>query len=161
MLNLQGCTGTERLNPPTKFKMFECDDFIGPSDSIRKADHRATSRSCKKPYVNNNTNENDSDSTNTEKQLSLLPANDVLAEAVSQVPLPMDGWEPSHIFKLFVVLVKPPPDLDLEGIEVLPRYLTQLLVEIGSLVKNGTRDLICHCWWALLSKRFTPNLSQL
>jgi hypothetical protein len=54
MLDLPGGTSTERLNPPTKFRLFESEDFIGSSDSIRKAQNRATSRPCKKLRVNNN-----------------------------------------------------------------------------------------------------------
>jgi hypothetical protein len=113
--------------------------------------------------VNNNADENDSDSStaNTAKQVSLLLANDLLEQPVSQVQLPADRWELSYIFKLFVVLVHPPPDTDLDAIEDLPCYLTQLLVEIRSLANNGTDKIICHCWCALQCKHFTPNLLQL
>lgn len=160
MLRLPERTGSERLDPLTKFKLFECKNAIDPSDSIPG---RATSRSCKKPRVDDNANENDShrSSSNTARGLSPLLANDALAQAVSQVQLPMDGWVPLHIFKLFVVLVYPPPGLDLGAIGGLGDYLTQLLAGIGSLVGNGIRGIVCHCWWALMSKHFTPNLPHI
>jgi hypothetical protein len=163
MLNLSECTSTEWLNHPTKFKLFECDDFIRSSDLIRKAHHQATSCSSKKLPVNNNADENDGDSStaDTAKRLSLLLAYHALEQAVSQVELQMDGWELSYIFKLFIVLVHPLPDTDLDAIKGLPCYLTQSLVEIRSLANNGTREIVCHCWCALQSKHLTPSLLQL
>jgi hypothetical protein len=163
MLNLSECTSTEQLNHPMKFKLFECNDFIGSSDLIWKAHHWATSCSSKKLPVNNNADENDSDSstTDTAKQLSPLLANHAMEQVDSQVELQMDRWELSYIFKLFVVLVCPLPDTDLDAIEGLPCYLTQLLVEIRSLANNGTCKIVCHCWSALQSKHFTPSLLQL
>jgi hypothetical protein len=156
-------TSAERLNPPTKFKLFETSDFIGPSDSIRKAHNCVTSCPCKKPHVNDNVNEDDSDSSiiNTVERLPLLLADDALAQAISEVQLPMDGWAPHDLFKLFVLLVKPPLHLNLDAIAGMDSYLTQLLVEMGNLVHNGIRKIVCHCWCALQSKCFTPNLSQL
>jgi hypothetical protein len=86
MLNLSECTSTEWLNYPTKFKLFECDDFIRSSDLIWKAHHWVTSCSSKKLPMNNNADENDSDSStaDTTKWLSLLLANHALEQAVSR-----------------------------------------------------------------------------
>jgi hypothetical protein len=41
----------------------------------------------------------------------------------------MDGWALLHIFKLFVVLVDPPPGLDLSAVEGLRDYLTLIYSE--------------------------------
>lgn len=71
-----------------------------------------------------------------------LLANEALAQAVSEVKLSMAGWASAHIFKLFAVLVEPPPGLDLSAIEGLSDYLTQLLVKIGTLVDNGIHTTI-------------------
>jgi hypothetical protein len=67
----------------------------------------------------------------------------------------MDGWAPLHIFKLFVVLVDPPPGLDLSAVEGLHDYLTLMEVKIGGLIKNGLHMIASRCWWALLGKCFT------
>jgi hypothetical protein len=160
MLNL---TSTEQLNPPMKFKLFESSDFIGPLDSIQKAHNCTTSCPCKKPHVNNNVNEDDSNSSivNTVEWLPPLLADDALAQAISEVQLPMDGWAPHGLFKLFVLLVKPPLHLNLDAIAGTDSYLTQLLVEMGNLIHNGICKIVCHCWCTLQSKHFTPNLLQL
>jgi hypothetical protein len=160
MLDLEECTGTKRLNPHMTFKLFECENAIGPSDSIPldpKTHKQPTSRSRKKPCVNNNGSESDSDdnTANNVDQLPPLPANDALVQAVSKVQIPMDGWALLHIFKLFVVLVDPPQGLDLSAIDGLHDYLTQLLVKIGGLLENGIREIASHCWWALMSKSST------
>ena len=149
MLELAGRSRTDRLDPLTKFKLFECDNATGPSDSIPEG--TAPSRSRKTPRVN---------TSKTVAQLPPLPANEALAEAVSLVQVPMDGWAPLHLFKLFVVLVEPPPGLDLNAIEGLHDYLTQLNVKMGSLIDNGIRHIARHCWCALLGKSSTPNISQ-
>jgi hypothetical protein len=163
MLNLPGCTSTERLNPPTTFSLFEHKNLVGTLDLTRKAQNQATSHPCKKLCMNNNAHENDSDSStaNTVQQLPLLLADDALAQAISQVKLQMDGWVLLDIYRLFVVLVKPPPGLNLNMITGMGGYLTQLLVEIGNLINNGILEIVCHCWWVLLSKCFTPSLPQL
>ena len=174
MLDLKERTGTEGLDPLTPFNLFECDNAVGPSGPIPLAPRRynqATSRARKTPHGsgndndNNNDNDNDNDSdhstSNTADRLPPLLANKALARAVSQVQIPMDGWPSPHIFKLFVVLVKPPPDLDLSAIEGLGDYLTRLLVKIGGLVENGIRGVASRCWWILLGKCSTPNFSQI
>ena len=163
MLSPPERTGTEGPNHLTKFKLFEPTDVIGPSNSIPKPYNQAPSRSRKALRVNDNANENDDDNSTSKTVQGLPPllTNAALAWVVSQVQLPMIGWESLHIFKLFVVLVDTPPGLDLGAIEGLPDYLTQLLVRIRRLVKNGTRETLCHCWWALLSKFSTPNLLDL
>ena len=162
MLKLPERTRTEHLNPLTEFNLFECKNVIGPSDAIPKAHNQVTSHLRKTLCVDDNANGNDSDfsTAHTVNQLPTLPANDALARAVSQVQLSMDGWVSPHIYKLFVVLVYPPPDLDLSAIEGLHSYLTKLLVEIGSLINNGIREIACHCWWALMSKHSKLNLLQ-
>lgn len=82
----------------------------GPSDSIPQGlNNRATSRSRRTQHVNDDALDNHSDYTaNIADQLPPLLANEALAQAVSQVQIPMDGWTPLHIFKLFVLLVEPP-----------------------------------------------------
>ena len=161
MLKLSEQTATDWPNPLTKFKLFEYKDDMGPSDSIPKVHNLAISHSHKTQHMNDNAKEYESDCStpNTITQLSLLLTNDALAWAVSQVNVPMDnGWGPCHIFKLFIVLVAPPPDLDLDAIEGLEGYLTKLLAELLRLKKNGICWLICHCWWALISTCSTLNL---
>jgi len=162
MLTLPEHTGTERPNPLTTFKLFERRNTIGPSDSIPNADNRALSRSRKKVHRNENANEDSDHSTgNAAMQLPQLPADHILLQAISQVQLPMDGWETPNIFGLFAILVDPPLDLDLGAIEDLPDYLKQLQAKIGSRVENGVREIVCHCWWVLLSKPSTPNISRI
>lgn len=157
MLKLPERTGAERLDRLTKFKLFENGNVMEPSSSIPKANNQATSRSRKTLRKNDHANDTDCSTGNHITQLSPLLANDALARAVSQVQLPMDGWEPLHIFKLFVVLVDPPPDLDLSAIEGLHGYLAELRAEILALVQNGIRETARHCWWALLSKLSIHN----
>ena len=101
----------------------------------------------------------DDSTSNDAIQLPPLPANEALAQAVSQVQIQMDGWAPLHIFKLFVVLVEPPPGLDLSAIEGLRDYLAELLVAMGNLINNGIREIASHCWRALLGRCSTPNIS--
>jgi len=166
MLNLPEHTGTERLDPLTKFKLFECGSAIGPSESIPpapKAYNRGASRSRKKPHVGDYDNESDSNGSiaNTADQLPPLLVDNALARAVSQVKMPMDGWASLHIFKLFVVLVEPPPGLNLIAIKGLHDYLTQLLVKIGDLVENGRREIASRCWCTLLGRYSTPNFSRI
>jgi len=69
----------------------------------------------------------------------------------------MDGWAPLHIFKLFIVLVEPPPGLDLSAMEDLRDYLSQLVVMIGGFVDNGIRDIALHSWWLLLGNCSTST----
>jgi hypothetical protein len=160
MLDLADCTGTKRLDTLTKFKLFECKNAMGPSDSIPsdpKPNNQPTSHSHKRPCINDTSNEDDSnDSTiNTVERLPLLPVNGALAQVVLQVQILMDGWAPLHIFKLFVVLVDPSPGLDLSAVEGLHDYLTLMQVKIGGLIENGLHMITSCCWWALLGKCFT------
>jgi hypothetical protein len=164
MLDLAECTWTERPNPLTKFKLFEHENAIGPSNSVPpvpKPHTQATSRSRQKPCFNDNANEDYSNdgTDSTADRIPPLLANDALAQAVSQVQIPMDGWALVHIYKLFVVLVDPLPGLDLSAVEGLRDYLVMLLVRIGGVVENGICGIVSHCWWALLSKCPT-NFSQ-
>jgi hypothetical protein len=164
MLDLAERTWTERPNPLMKFKLFEHENAIGPSNSVPpvpKPHTQATSRSRQKPRFNDNANEDYSDdgTDSTADRIPPLLANDALAQAVSQVQIPMDGWAPVHIYKLFVVLVDPLPGLDLSAVEGLCDYLVVLLARIGGVIENGIRGIVSHCWWALLSKCPT-NFSQ-
>ena len=150
---------TNRPDPPTKFKLFERENLTGPSHPIPEG--TAPSRSRKTPRVNDDGDEHHGNSStlNTVAQLPPLLSNEALALAVSQVQVPiLDGWEPLHIFKLFVVLVEPPPGLDLNAIEGLPDYLTQLKVKIRNLIENGTRMIASRCWCALLGKCSTLDI---
>jgi len=161
MLELVGRSRTDRLDPLTKFKLFERKNVIGPSDSIPEG--TAPSRSRRMPRVDDDSNEQIGTGS-TLKTLSQLPpllANETLAEAVSQVQVPMDDeWESPHLFKLVVVLVEPPPGLDLNAIEGLHEYLTLLNIKMGRLVDNGVRSLASHCWCTLLGKCSRPNISR-
>jgi hypothetical protein len=152
MLKLPEFTRVDPLKPRTAFKLFDYKNDVGPS--VPKARNRGTSCSRKTPCADNSANENEGDSgpNNTVEALSPLPINDALSDAISQVELPMDGLIPPHIFKLFTVLVNPPKDLDLNAIDGLHGYLTKLLLEVGSLLENGVREVTSHCWWVLLSK---------
>jgi hypothetical protein len=67
MLNLADHTRTKRLDSLMKFKLFEHENVMGPSDSIPsdpKPNNLPTSHSCKRSRINNTGNEDDSnDST--------------------------------------------------------------------------------------------------
>ena len=160
MLELAGRSRTHRLDPHTKFKLFENDNLTQTSGSVPKG--TAPSRSRKAPRFNDDGDEHGGNSStpNTVAQLPPLLANEALALAVSQVEVPMDGWAPLHIFKLFVVLVEPPQDLDFNAIEGLPDYLTQLTVKIGNLIENGARLIASHCWCALLCRYITLDIPR-
>jgi hypothetical protein len=164
MLELVGRSWNNRPDPLTKFKLFESKDLAGPSDLTPEV--TAPSHVRKVPHANINVNDNGDEhhgspsTTNTMAQLPPLLANEALALAVSQVHVPMDGWAPLHILKLFVVLVEPPPGLDLNVIEGLPDYLTQLKVKIGNLIENGTRMVASHCWWALQGMCSPPDIPR-
>ena len=152
--------GTEQPCPSTRFKLFERSNIAGPSKSIPQGPE-ATSCSRKRHPINDDANEDHSDcnTPNTADWLPPLLANEALAQAVSWVQIRMDGWAPLHIFKLFVVLVEPPPGLDLSAIEGLDDYLAQLLTGIGNLVENGIREIASRCWCTLLGKCSILNIS--
>ena len=87
-----------------------------------------------------------------QESLPPLLSGDVLAQAVSRVDLSMDGWEKeAHIdvFKLFVVLVEPPVDLDLGTIPGLPDYLDALYHQGLKIEHNRLRGIASHCFRAL------------
>lgn len=155
MLELPQLTRPERLDPHMNYTLFEHDNAPGPSDSIRpKARKPTTSRSRKALHTNDSGNPNRSNqiTVKTLDQLSRLPVDSPLTAPVSQVGLPMPGWEPLHIFQLFVVLLEPPSNLVPDEIPGLRDYLTKLTVEMTTLSKNGPRTIASHCWWALLSR---------
>lgn len=163
MLTYTGGSWTEGPEAPTKFKLFEFEDVTGLSDSNPegpKRNNRAISRSHGTRQINDDALEdrNDSSTPNTIDQLPPLLVNEALAHAVSQVQVPMDGWPAPHIFRLFVVLVEPPPGIDPSAIEGLHSYLTRLLVDLGKLIENGIRVIVSHCWWALMGKRSIPSI---
>ena len=162
MLNLLEHNGTERPNPLTTFKLFEGNNTMEPSYSIPKASNKAISRSCKKVRWNENANEDvDHGTGDTATQLLPLPADHRLLHAISQVRIPMDRWETPDIFRLFLVLVDPPQGLDLSAIGDLPGYLNKLQAWMRIRIENGIREIVCHCWLALLSRCSTPNLSHI
>lgn len=155
MLELPQLTRPERLDPHTNYTLFEHDNAPEPSDSIRpKARKPTTSRSRKALRTNDSGNPNKSGqiTVKTWDQLSRLPMDSPLTVPVSQVGLPMHGWGPTHLFQLFVVLLEPPPNLVPGEIPGLSDYLTKLAMEITTLIKNGVRMVVSHCWWALLSR---------
>jgi hypothetical protein len=160
MLDLEERGGTERLHPLTKFKLFESKNVTGPSNSIPQGPKRPTSRSRQTRPVKNHDSEDHSDCSvsNTAGRLPPLLANEALSEAAAQVEIGVDGWAEPHIFRLFVVLVDPPSGLDLNAIEGLPIYLTQLSEKIGNLLENGIREIATHCWCALLGQCSTSNI---
>ena len=163
MLKLTEDSGTEKPDRHTKFKLFEHSNTTGPSGLIPQNEGpRASCCSHKRYPVDDDMNEGHSDAStpNTVAWLPPLLANEALAQAVSHVRIQMGGWAPLHIFKLFVVLVEPPLGLDLNAIEGLHGYLTQLQVQIGRLVANGIREIASHCWCALLGKCSTPKTSR-
>ena len=87
-----------------------------------------------------------------QESLPPLLSGDVLAQAVSQVDLSMDGWEKEahiDIFKLFVVLVEPPVDLDLGTIPGLPDYLDALYHQGLKIEHNHLHGIASHCFRAL------------
>jgi hypothetical protein len=64
MLDLADCTGTKQLDSLTKFKLFEHENVMGPSDPIPsdpKPNNQLTSCSCKRSRVNDTGNEDNSD----------------------------------------------------------------------------------------------------
>src|SRR5258706_7347673 len=135
-------------------RMRECHRTLG-FDSPRST----SSRSRRTPQANGNALGNPDDgTTNNADQLPPLPANEALAQAVSQVKIPIDGWAPLHVFKLFVVLVDPPPGLNLSAMAGLRDYLAQLFVMIGNLVQNRIQGIASRCWWVVLGKRSTTSI---
>ncbi len=108
------------------------------------------SRSHRTQHANDDASGTRDDSTaKNADQFPPLLVNEVLAQAVSQVQIQMDGWKRCA-----------PPGLDLNAIEDLRDYLAQLLVIIGSFTDNGVRDIATHCWWVLLGRCSTPNISR-
>jgi hypothetical protein len=161
-----GLAGIKERDAPasTTFKLFESQNVAGPSHSIpRPRTHkRGTLRSRKMPQANDNTDDNGNGhfTPSTDDCLPPLPANEALGRAVSEVRLEMAGWEDTHIFKLLIVLMEPPPSLDLTAIEGLGQYLTQLLAQLVKRADNGTRTLATRCCWVLLGKCSTPDISR-
>ena len=54
-----------------------------------------------------------------------------------------------HIFRLFEVLLNPPPDVDLKAIDGLSGYLSNLCTQLVKSPDNGVCTLISHCWWVV------------
>src|SRR5258706_6433564 len=121
------------------------------------------SRCHRTQHANNHASGTRDDSTTKNAdQFPPLLVNEVLAQAVLQVQIQMDGWKrcaPPHMFQLFAVLVEPPPGLDLNAIEDLHDYLTQLLVIIGAFTDKGEGDIATHCCGVRLARVPTPNVS--
>jgi len=164
MLNLVERTRVQQFDPLTKYQLFECGNVIGTLGSIPQAPNtpnQEPSHSCKKPCINDHSNKQygKGSTTKTAVQLPALLANGALEQAISQVQIPMEEWEPPHIFKLFMVLMAPPLDLDLNAVNGLCDYLTKLLGGIRGLVENRMRKIASHCWCTLLGKYSTPNFS--
>jgi len=64
----------------------------------------------------------------------------------------MDRWEkeaPVNLFRLFIVLVKPPAGLDLDTIPELPNYLDSLWDTVLKVNKNHFCGIASHCFQAL------------
>jgi len=152
MLKLK-CTGTEQLNPLTKFKLFEHENTLPSSGLVPNTGNRATEHPHKRPNENENEDNSGDCTSNPIDSLPSLLANEALNQAVTEVHLQMDGWPAPHIFGLFVVLVEPPTDLGLNDIEGLQDYLNELLVKVGCLADNGICGTTTHCWHTLLGKR--------
>ena len=160
-----GFSGAKGPDTPSIYKLFERKDVTGPSDSIpqgQEMPNQEKRRSRKRVRVDDNADEgrNESCAPDTKACLPPLLANDALAQAVSEVTLSIGGWADAHIFKLFAVLVKPPPSLNLNAIEGLGEYLTQLQARLTSLVGNGVRKIATHCFWVLMGKFSTPDISR-
>ena len=141
-----------------KVLSYSFNDFVSHPYScadVLLTHNQATSRSRKTARANENADENGSDycTPAIEDCLPPLSPNEALARAVSEVKLSMAGWADAHIFKLLVILVEPPPSLDLSVIEGLGDYLTQLLAQLVNLAENGTRT------FAVPHPRFTLSLS--
>jgi len=110
---------------------------------------------------NDNANSDNSDNNheaNRDSDVGALlapPANEVLLGAMSWtwVTSELDEWgvHPNyhHIFRLFEVLLNPPPDIDLEAIDGLSRYLSNLCTQLVKSPDNGVHTLVSHCWWVV------------
>lgn len=159
-----GLSGTKARDPPTTFKLFERQTVAGPSGSIPRArSHKPGAlRSRKPPRANDSADDNGTDhlTHSTDDCLPPLPPNESLARAVSEVELPLGGWADAHVFRLMVVLLEPPPSLDLSAIEGLGGYLTQLLARLVNRAENGTRMFATRCCWVLLGKYSMPDISR-
>ena len=160
-----GLNGTKCRDTPSKFKLFEPTNVTGPSDSIPEganAPNQAKPHSRKRVRVNDNADEGGSERCAPDTKVCLPPLleNDALAQAVSAVTVSMAGWTDAHIFKLFVVLVNPPPGLDLNAIEGLGEYLTQLQTQLSGLVENGAREIATRCIRVLVGTFSTPDISR-
>ena len=145
----------------TSFKIFEPTNVSDSIPQDAKVHNREKLRSRKTARVGDNADEHGSDGLPqaTEDRLPPLLANDALAQAVSDVDLIMDGWASTHLFKLFAVLLEPPPGLNLSAIEGLDEYLTKLVVTTGNFAINGTRTFATRCCWVLVGKCSTPDIS--
>jgi len=122
-------------------------ECIAPQNPARSADPAA-------PYTLNRSLINFGTAENDSAQVSWppLPSSDTLAQAVSQVVMSMDGWEkeaPVDLFRLFIVLVKPPAGLDLDTVPELPDYLDSLWNAVLKVDKNRFRGIASHCFRAL------------
>lgn len=159
-----GLSGSEGRDPPTTFKLFESQNVAGASTAIpRPRSHKLEAvRSRKRPRTNDSADDNGSDhfTPSTDDCLPPLPSNEALARAVSEVTLSMAGWADAHIFKLLVILMEPPPSLDLSVIESLGEYLAQLRARLVNRPENGTRMFATRCCWVLLGKCSAPDVSR-
>ena len=82
-------------------------------------------------------------------------ANMVLVKAVSETWMAavIEEWQMeediSEVFRLFLVLVEPPPGLSLDAIEGFPDYLRRVCDWLLRLPENGVRNVASHCWWII------------
>ena len=169
MLELEGRIGPARPGPFTNHNFF---GWKGQKRSARSTTSRAPVGSMRRkpgaslrtrPHMDDDGNEdndnNDNDhEVNGDSDVGAViepPANEVLLGAMSRtrVTSELDEWGVipgyHHIFRLLEVLLNPPPDVDLEAIDGLSGYLSNLCTQLVRSPDNGVRNIVSHCWWVV------------
>jgi hypothetical protein len=163
MLDLEGNTGPKRSGPFTENKLFAPQKVPctanSPSADPNAHEHGSGSDAARKSPADGNDDDDDDQKhdSNSNVNLSTLPPmlpDGTLAQEISSLQIAtVDKWrtDPKAIvvFKLFALLVNPPPHLHLDSIPGLPIYLTTLCNAIGKLPVNGVRFFATRCWSVL------------
>ena len=160
MLKLVGPIGSAQPGTFTKHKLFASKAAYsgpnahspmtsGPFKVVRKNDRPDS----KGEGEDVDDDEGDGNGSHIPRTIPPLLVNAALARAVSetQVAASIEEWEMeeklSEVFKVFSVLVEPPPDLSLDAIEGLPDYLSKLCDCLMNLTENWVRLVATRCWW--------------
>ena len=174
MLHLTGNTGPEKSGTFMENRLFAPNEVPCPANSPSvDPEAHVHGSGCdaprKSPADDNDNDDNDQRHDNSINiNFGTLPPmlpDGTLAQEISSLRIvTVDEWrlEPKAvaIFKLFSLLVNPPPRLDLDAMPGLSRYLIRLCDAILKLPANGVRFFATRCWSVLYGECSTSTYAH-